>query len=102
MLGDEAFEPTLHRIRQGIVGGARIGKLGVAPRGWNRLGVQHRPLCRSLPEREVRVPELGGLQEGRARLLFTPNAAVFVKIGDVEYLPVRYPPCAVGRPGFAP
>jgi hypothetical protein len=33
MLGDEAFKPSLHRVRQGIVGGARIGELCIAPAG---------------------------------------------------------------------
>jgi hypothetical protein len=101
MLGDEAFKAALHHVRQGIVGGARVGILRIAASRRNHFGVQHRPLCRSLPERKICVPELGDLQQRLARVLFTANAAVFIKIGDIEYLPVRYPPPATGRTGLA-
>src|SRR5262249_32755935 len=91
----------LHRDRQRIVGGASVGILRIAASRRNRLGVQHRPLCPSLPERKVCMPELCDLQERLTCVLFTANAAVFIKIGDIKYLPVRYPPPATGGAGLA-
>src|SRR6266436_1129140 len=102
MLGDEAFKPYFHRVRQGIVSGARIGKLGVAAFGRNRLGMQHRPSRGFSPERAVGMPELVPQHERCARVTLAEDAAVLIKIGDVEYLPVPYPRRGRGRRGFAP
>src|SRR5262249_27786079 len=79
------------RIRQGIVSGARIGKLRVAAGGRNRLGMQHRPSRRFFLERAVRMPELVPEHERRARVILAEEAAVLIKIGDVEYFPAPYP-----------
>src|SRR5229473_2298355 len=102
MLGDEAFKPAFHRIRQGIVSGARIGKLGVAPGGRNRLGMQHRPSRGFLPKRAVGMPESVPQHERCARVIVAEDAAVLIKIGDVEYFPVLYPCGGRDRRGFAP
>src|SRR5258706_10527034 len=102
MLGDEVFKPAFHRIRQGIVSGARIGKLRVAACGRYSLGMQHRPSRGFSPERAVGMPELVSEHERCARVVVAQDAAVLIKIGDVEYLPVPYPRRGRDRRRFAP
>src|SRR5258708_16370654 len=102
MLGDEAFEPSFHRLRQSIVSGARIRKLGIAAAGRNRLGMQHRPSRGFSPERAVRMPELVPEHERCARVILAEDAAVLIKIGDVEYFTLPYPCRGRDRRAFAP
>src|SRR5882672_4811240 len=102
MLGDEAFKPAFHRLRQGIVSGARVGKLGVAACGRNRLGMQHRPSRGFFPERAVGMPQLVPQQERCTRVVLAEDAAVLIKIGDVEYFTVPYPCRGRDRGGFSP
>src|SRR5258708_13818270 len=102
MLGDQAFKPFFHRIRQGIVSGARIGKLGVAACGRYSLGMQHRPGRGFSPERAVRMPELVPEHERCARVILAEDAAVLIKIGDVEYFTLPYPCRGRDRRAFAP
>src|SRR5258708_21394088 len=102
MLGDEAFKPSFHRLRQGIVSGESIRKLGVAAGGRYSLGMQHRPSRGFWPERAVRMPELVPEHERCARVILAEDAAVLIKIGDVEYFTVPYPCPGRDRRGFAP
>src|SRR5215470_15710680 len=102
MLGDQAVKPPLHRIRQSIVSGARIGKLRIASVSRNHLGMQHRPGCRFLPEGAVGMPELVASHKCCAPIVVTKDAAILVEIGNIEYFPVLYPRIGSGRPGFSP
>src|SRR5215471_14890149 len=48
------------------------------------------------------MPMLGAQPDGRTPIRFTEDAAVFVKIGEIKYLLVRYPPFHTLHTGFAP
>src|SRR6266436_420105 len=48
------------------------------------------------------MPELVPQHERCARVILTEDAAVLIKIGDVEYLPVLYPRHGRDRARFAP
>src|SRR5260370_39135572 len=91
MLGDQAFKPFFHRIRQGIVSGARIGKIGVAACGGYSLGMQHRPGRGFSPARGVGMPELVPQHERCARAILAQDATGLLKIGAVEYFSALYP-----------
>src|SRR5579871_3445430 len=102
MLGDQAFEPPLHCLRQGIVSGARVGKFRIAAGGRHRFGMQHRPGGRLAPEGAVGMPEFVPPHERRARVVLTEDSAALVKIGDVEYFTVLYARIRWDLSGFSP
>src|SRR5260370_25430606 len=102
MCDHEASKPSFPPPGPSFVSRARIRKLGVAAAGRHRLGMQHRPSRGFSPERAVRMPELVPEHERCARVILAEDAAVLIKIGDVEYFTVPYPCRGRDRTGFAP
>ena len=86
---------------QAVPGEARRGELGIAILARQHAGGQHRGERRRGLERAVGVPELVAAHEQCARVVPIEDAAVLIKIGDIEYLPGGYPPPAIGRTGLS-